>query len=354
MSTFTTNKNLEQPAAGSYNNTWATPVNADWGAIDNAFGGNTSISVTGVGAGIYTLSVAQYQPPSIEFTGTLTANLIYALPSGVGGSWSVWNNTTGAFSLTFASGSGGSVLVRQGQRVYLICDSVNMQYAQTVGTQSANPSNPIGLNAVNGTFATFMTSDSAPPLDQSIAPTWTGIHTFDNTANFNAAISIGAGANVTGGLVATGATVTVATQSGSDNSTKAASTAFVATNFAKLASAALTGVPTAPTAAVGTNTTQLATTAFASGIFSLVQDGYARLPCGLIIQWGIDNIASGGGTTINFVANGNIAFPNAAFIGVCSAASSGAIANVVSVSATGITMINTSNNQAVSWIALGY
>lgn len=46
------------------------------------------------------------------------------------------------------------------------------------GPTSANPSATIGLSAVDGSAATFMTSDSAPPLSQAIAPTWTGQHTF--------------------------------------------------------------------------------------------------------------------------------------------------------------------------------
>ena len=45
---------------------------------------------------------------------------------------------------------------------------------------SANPSASIGLSAVNGTATTFMTSDSAPALSQSIVPTWTGLHSFNN------------------------------------------------------------------------------------------------------------------------------------------------------------------------------
>jgi hypothetical protein len=47
-----------------------------------------------------------------------------------------------------------------------------------------------------------------------------------------------------------------------DNSNNFATTAFVVTSFAPLASPALTGTPTAPTATLGTNTTQIATTAF--------------------------------------------------------------------------------------------
>lgn len=45
-------------------------------------------------------------------------------------------------------------------------------------SQGANPSVSVGLSAVNGTATTFMRSDGAPALDQSIAPTWTGNHIF--------------------------------------------------------------------------------------------------------------------------------------------------------------------------------
>ena len=56
---------------------------------------------------------------------------------------------------------------------------------------------------------------------------------------------------------------TCTTQSSSDSSTKLANTQFIQLNYAPLISPALTGIPTAPTAAPGTSTTQLATTAFA-------------------------------------------------------------------------------------------
>lgn len=42
----------------------------------------------------------------------------------------------------------------------------------------ANPSATVGLAVVNGSASTFMRSDAAPALDLSIAPTWTGAHTF--------------------------------------------------------------------------------------------------------------------------------------------------------------------------------
>lgn len=45
-------------------------------------------------------------------------------------------------------------------------------------TGFANPTASVGLVAVNGVATTAMRSDAAPALDQAIAPTWTGIHTF--------------------------------------------------------------------------------------------------------------------------------------------------------------------------------
>jgi hypothetical protein len=73
--------------------------------------------------------------------------------------------------------------------------------------------------------------------------------------------SVGGTLSVTGATSLAGATAT--TPSTSDNSTAVATTAYVrAQNYAPLASPTLTGTPEAPTAAVGTNTVQIATTAF--------------------------------------------------------------------------------------------
>ena len=56
-------------------------------------------------------------------------------------------------------------------------------------------------------------------------------------------------------------TPTAPTAAADTNTTQIATTAFVDASFAKKASPALTGTPTAPTAATSTNTTQIATTA---------------------------------------------------------------------------------------------
>jgi hypothetical protein len=114
MPANTPNKNLIEPANGSFTNDWDVPVNANWTSIDAAFGGNTIINITGLAPGTYALTVSQYQPPNIVFTGTLTASVTFVLPVGVGGVWSVKNSTTGAFNIIFGVTGGGQVAIPQG------------------------------------------------------------------------------------------------------------------------------------------------------------------------------------------------------------------------------------------------
>jgi hypothetical protein len=54
---------------------------------------------------------------------------------------------------------------------------------------AANPTSSIGTAAVNGTAVTFLRSDAAPALSQSITPTWTGAHTFSALLTANAGVS---------------------------------------------------------------------------------------------------------------------------------------------------------------------
>jgi hypothetical protein len=130
-STFTTNKLIEKPANGDYVNTWDQPVNTDFDVIDTAFGGTTNINAVGA-SGTVTLSDSQYRPPNIIIAGLLSANVNYQLPSGKGGVWSIYNNTTGNFTVTFSSAGGGtSLLLRQGYRSQVISDGTNISYSST-------------------------------------------------------------------------------------------------------------------------------------------------------------------------------------------------------------------------------
>ena len=129
----TPNKSIDLPTTGEYVNAWGPVVNANFSVIDEALGGVTTIPLTGVTAGNYPLTLSQYQPLNIEFNGLLNANVGYSIPAGVGGIWSVWNNTTpgvGDF-LVFEITAGNGIVLPAG-RSLIVSDGANVYLAQTL------------------------------------------------------------------------------------------------------------------------------------------------------------------------------------------------------------------------------
>jgi hypothetical protein len=109
-----------------------------------------------------------------------------------------------------------------------------------------------GLGLTSGTLAQFAATTSAQLLGVISDETGTGSLVFSASPTFTG----------------TPAAPTAAVDT---NTTQVATTAYVVgQGYAKLASPALSGTPTAPTAGAGTNTTQLATTAFANQAGGLV------------------------------------------------------------------------------------
>jgi hypothetical protein len=114
-------------------------------------------------------------------------------------------------------------------------------------------------------------------------------------------------------------------------------------------SIALTGIPTAPTAPAGTNTTQLATTAFAYGSLWAYGNGYQKLPSGLIIQWGMFD-SSGPYNVITLP----VAFPNDCHSAFATATFNGDYtARIMSITATSITVNVDNSNIDFYWLAIG-
>ena len=146
-STYTTNKSIEKPAYNDYASSltgWSAPINNDWDIIDAALGGVTIKNPTSV-SGTVALTASEYQKLILVFgtsltgTATITANITYTIPFGVGGNWIVYNNTTGAYTITLAQASGGgsSINLPQGTRVLVFSDGTNVNFvAPNLGTGS--------------------------------------------------------------------------------------------------------------------------------------------------------------------------------------------------------------------------
>lgn len=133
---------------------------------NNATSDIMNVGRTGSGSAINTIQFGNgTDNPSYSLLGTGTATV-----SG---------------SIVIGSAAGGSQGVGTINATALYDDGV-----QITNQTGANPSAAIGLSATNGSAGTFMRSDAAPALSQSIAPTWTGVHTFTATSGAVTASSV--------------------------------------------------------------------------------------------------------------------------------------------------------------------
>ena len=86
-----TTKGITQPAPNSPD--WDEPLNANFAAIEKAFGDATSIATA---SGVVPLSVAQIGHMCLRCTGALSGDLTLQVPNGTAGQWVVVNATTDA------------------------------------------------------------------------------------------------------------------------------------------------------------------------------------------------------------------------------------------------------------------
>ncbi|BAG41630.1 hypothetical protein [Ralstonia phage phiRSL1] len=152
------------------------------------------------------------------FTGTLTANTTVVLPAP--GRWTFYNNTSGAFTVTLSNGAGSTFVLPQTASVTVISDAtLGVIPAITTGlTQSTSD------NSTNLATTAFVKA--------AISGSVSGVSSFNTrtgAVTLQASDVTGVGGALLSGAAFTGA-VTVPTPSTGDNSTNAATTAFVQTS----------------------------------------------------------------------------------------------------------------------------
>ena len=282
-----------------------------------------SISLTGQPSP-YTLSGTNLNRIAYQFSGVLTANMEIIVPNTIQQYW-IRNNTTGSYTLTVKTSGGTGVIVVQNGASILYCDGTNVVQAETAnlsvpvaiaqgGTGATTAGSAlvnlggtslgIGLfTATNGATArasigaaasganSDITSLSGLTTPLSVPQGGTGLSTIptngrlligNGTGYTLSNLTAGAGVSITNGsgaitIASTG--VTVYPGAGIPLSTGTSwgasyGTTGTGTDVVLVDSPGLTGIPTAPTAVPGTNSVQIATTAFvAAAAFSAALPG---------------------------------------------------------------------------------
>lgn len=129
---------IDGAASKTYNQTENSIINTD-GSNYYSIGFGRSATVTfsqlvkSVAGGTdVTLTAAEAANQVQQYTGLLTGNINVIVPTNVA-EYFVFNNTTGAFSLTVKTVAGSGVTVPQGNRNLLICDGTNVVPAISAG-----------------------------------------------------------------------------------------------------------------------------------------------------------------------------------------------------------------------------
>lgn len=268
-STYSTSLKIQLMGNGEDSGTWGSISNTNWNLMEQAVAGVQTITMANANYTLSNLNGVSDEARNMVLVVQGTNSGIYQIiaPLNQPKMYVIYNNTTGGYAITIGASSGSVITIPNGVTAQVYTDGTNFFSAQTGSAGNFN---------VNGTLTASGITDTGALSAASLT--------------------------VSGTLGVTGATT--------------------------LSTGAISGIMTAPTAAPGTNTTQLATTAF-------VQNVAGGL--GTMSTQNANNVAITGGT-INGVTGSASGFTAGNVSGTVAAANGG----------TGLTSAGTSGNLLVS------
>jgi hypothetical protein len=179
MSAYTTRLKLEKQVSGENSGNWGNLVNYVFNRIDSTVRGYVALSVAGT-ANVTLVSNTsttnttesaddQVHNKVIELTGALGA-AIHVFTDAVEGEYIIYNNTSGAYSLTFANTghAANGVAISQGSRAIVYSDGSTIYDALT-SVALTTPKVITGINDVNGNELLKVTATASAVNELTLA-----------------------------------------------------------------------------------------------------------------------------------------------------------------------------------------
>jgi hypothetical protein len=164
----TTNTGLNQPTYNQTSPTWDQPLNYNETILDAIFGNTTSIALTNANVTLTgpasSGSLGQTQAMRVTLTGTISANITITIPTGISGRWIIYNSTSGAYTITIASGGGGTtVTAPQGYNVTVYSDGTNIRLDNDGLLTGAQAFTSVATNTITAPSGTLAVTGNISP-----------------------------------------------------------------------------------------------------------------------------------------------------------------------------------------------
>ena len=189
-STYTTRVRLEKQGSGENPNSWGTILNQNViNLVDEAVAGYTVVSVSGTPLTLTTNDGTsdQSRSASLEFAGTLTANVTITIPS-VSKTYFVHENTSGSFAVILKTTSGSGLTLPQSKNTFIACDGTSIYAIEDATSVASFTANTLIATSITASVVDIATSLSATNINATTVSATNINATTVSTTNITASV----------------------------------------------------------------------------------------------------------------------------------------------------------------------